>query len=357
LGDYEISLPTRRSGGSPVLSLDIAEVLQTLETSLQRVERLAPFLPEDMLARLVNSTDRHRRLESEFRPVAVQFIFIAGLEDLAVTQGADLATAALQRYFIQAQEIINRHEGVVSQIDTYGQGFILLNTFGAPRAHEGTKSYAVSAALQLARALVLDRDILLLDEPLAALDAQLRKDMCLELKHLQEQVGVTFIHVTHNQEEAMTVANRIALIADGKLAEQGTARQIYEAPRRRFTASFVGENNLIDGTIADVATGTATLHTGTDQITVPCDDAPSTGSKATLSIRSELVAIAPAGGDGLAATFVESVYLGLTTSHRVRLGDGTEIVSRVVSSSGPPPEPGAPVTVTWPQDSARLHIE
>jgi class 3 adenylate cyclase/tetratricopeptide (TPR) repeat protein len=166
LGDYEISPPTRRSGGSPVLGLDIAEVLQTLETSLQRVERLAPFLPEDMLARLVNSTDRHRRLESEFRPVAVQFIFIAGLEDLAVKQGPDLATAALQRYFVQAQEIVNRHEGVVSQVDTYGKGFILLNTFGAPRAHEGTKSYAVSAALQLARALDQVNREFKLDPPL-----------------------------------------------------------------------------------------------------------------------------------------------------------------------------------------------
>jgi len=181
--------------------------------------------------------------------------------------------------------------------------------------------------------------------------------MCLELKHLQEQVGVTFIHVTHNQEEAMTVANRIALIADGKLAEQGTARQIYEAPRHRFTASFVGENNLIDGTIAAATAGTATLDTGTDQITAPCEDTPVIGAKATLSVRSELVTIGPVGGEGLAATFVESVYLGLTTSHRVRLGDGTEIISRVVSASAPPPEPGAPVTVSWPQDCARLHIE
>ena len=88
--------------------------------------------------------------------------------------------------------------------------------------------------VQLARSLVLERDILLLDEPLASLDAKLRKDMCLELKRIQEKVGITFIHVTHNQEEALTVADRIAIIADGELVEEGTARDVYETPDKRF---------------------------------------------------------------------------------------------------------------------------
>ncbi|MEM7211488.1 MAG: ABC transporter ATP-binding protein [Pseudomonadota bacterium] len=211
--------------------------------------------------------------------------------------------------------------------------------------------------VQLARALVLDRDILLLDEPLAALDAQLRKDMCLELKHLQEQVGVTFIHVTHNQEEAMTVANRIALIADGKLVEHGTAQQIYEAPRQRFTASFVGENNLIPGTVLNAEPPNATIETGAGAISVACEELVRAGDKVTFSIRSELVSIGPEDGAGIPATHAESVYLGLTTSHRVHLADGTEIVSRVLSSNGPSPEPGTPVTVSWPQDGARLHLD
>ena len=85
--------------------------------------------------------------------------------------------------------------------------------------------------VQLARSLVLDSDILLLDEPLAALDAKLRKDMCLELKHIQEQVGITFLHVTHNQEEAMTIGDRIAIIADGNLIEEATPEEIYRNPQ------------------------------------------------------------------------------------------------------------------------------
>ena len=230
-----------------------------------------------------------------------------------------------------------------------------LTGLGGRKPHE--LSGGQQQRVQLARALVLDRDILLLDEPLAALDAQLRKDMCLELKHLQEQVGVTFIHVTHNQEEAMTVANRIALIAEGKLVEQGTARQIYEAPVRRFTASFVGENNLIDGTIAEVTAQTATVETAAGRISVPCDTDTKAGTKATISIRSELVTLGPTDAPGLPATYVESVYLGLTTSHRARLADGTEVVSRTVSTPSPLPEPGAPVTVSWPEAQARLHID
>lgn len=152
LGDYEISLPTRRSGGSTVLGLTVVEALKALDLTLQRVEHLAPFLPEDMLACLVNS-ERQRRLQPELRPVAVQFINVLGLEDLATTRGPQLATAVLQRFFVRAQEIVNQHEGVISQVEPWNEGFILVNTFGTPRAHEGTTRYAVSAALQLARAL------------------------------------------------------------------------------------------------------------------------------------------------------------------------------------------------------------
>lgn len=166
LGDYELSVPTRRSGGSTVLGLTVAEALETLELTVQRVERLAPFLPEDMLARLVN-TERQRGLPPELRPVAVQFINLVGLERLATEHGPELATAVFQRFFVRAQEIVNQHEGVISQIDAWSEGFILVNTFGTPRTHEGTTSYAVSAALQLGRALDQINREFHLDPPLS----------------------------------------------------------------------------------------------------------------------------------------------------------------------------------------------
>ena len=105
--------------------------------------------------------------------------------------------------------------------------------------------------VQLARALILENDVLLLDEPLSALDAQLRKDMCIELKRLQKTVGISFVHVTHNQEEAMSVADRIAIIADGEMVEQGTPKEIYSNPKNKFTAEFIGEKNIFEGRIKD----------------------------------------------------------------------------------------------------------
>lgn len=218
--------------------------------------------------------------------------------------------------------------------------------------------------VQLARALVLDRNILLLDEPLAALDAQLRKDMCLELKHLQEKVGITFIHVTHNQEEAMTVADRIALIANGELVEQGAARDIYRTPERRFTASFVGENNLLSGSVSAVDGDTLTVQVCGQPLSVDRRGLPvRTGETVALSVRSELVemvsAEGPAASDGLslAGTYTESVYLGLTLSRRAALADGTEIVSRVVGESDTPdPAPGTAVRVRWKPGALRLHV-
>ena len=105
--------------------------------------------------------------------------------------------------------------------------------------------------VQLARALILENDVLLLDEPLSALDAQLRKDMCIELKRLQKTVGISFVHVTHNQEEAMSVADRIAIIADGEMVEQGTPKEIYSNPKNKFTAEFIGEKNIFEGKIKD----------------------------------------------------------------------------------------------------------
>ncbi len=217
--------------------------------------------------------------------------------------------------------------------------------------------------VQLARSLVLERDILLLDEPLASLDAKLRKDMCLELKRIQEKVGITFIHVTHNQEEALTVADRIAIIADGELVEEGTARDIYQAPEKRFTAEFIGDNNVLDGVVADISDGQTTVDLGFARIDVAARGlAAARGDAVAFSVRSELLRIVEGEPDPswqvMPATYVEAIYLGLTISHLVRLPDGTEIVARVMAgdASDGGLEPGRPVTVGWPGARARLHV-
>jgi len=218
--------------------------------------------------------------------------------------------------------------------------------------------------VQLARAMVLERDVLLLDEPLAALDAQLRKDMCLELKHLQEKVGITFIHVTHNQEEAMTVADRIALIADGELIEHGRARDIYRAPERKFTASFVGENNMLSGEITGKSGSEVMVDIGNGEtLKVDSRGQPvSVGDTVSLSIRSELTRMDLGNGNAgakpghsVSGTYNEAVYLGLTTSHIVTVGPGHDMTSRVVDDLDDLPQPGSDVRLYWTPGAMRLH--
>ncbi|MEL6316168.1 MAG: ABC transporter ATP-binding protein [Pseudomonadota bacterium] len=239
-----------------------------------------------------------------------------------------------------------------------------LSGYGARRIWE--LSGGQQQRVQLARALVLKPAILLLDEPLAALDAKLRKDMCYELKRLQEAVGVTFIHVTHNQQEAMTVADRIAVIADGELVEVGAPSDVYERPQKRFTADFIGENNLFDGAIAGVEGGFAALDAPAGRVLAPLAPsapAPGSGAKAAISIRSEKIALAPAGSDvtdgdvALDAVYAERIYLGLTTQHMVRLSDGRMLAVRSLSdAAGDALAPGDAVTARFRAADARLHL-
>jgi ABC-type Fe3+/spermidine/putrescine transport system ATPase subunit len=216
--------------------------------------------------------------------------------------------------------------------------------------------------VQLARSLVLERDILLLDEPLAALDANLRKDMCFELKHLQEKVGITFVHVTHNQEEAMTVADTIAVIADGEMVEAGTAKQIYERPQKCFTANFIGENNIFKSKVISVTNKTLRISLGGGEISVPrCNIDLEKGASMWISIRSELLDVQSGnrmpstGRETLDGTYLESIYLGLVTSHIVTLQDGQEISVREVSGDNRKFQTGEPVCVSWRIEDARLH--
>ena len=218
--------------------------------------------------------------------------------------------------------------------------------------------------VQLARSLVLESDILLLDEPLASLDAKLRKDMCFELKHLQEKVGITFIHVTHDQSEAMTIADRIAIVAAGNLVETGAARDIYERPRRRFTAGFVGENNIFDGQVTALAGDTARVRLGPTEVRVPLDGAEvAVGQAVGLAVRSEQMRIteSPAeeasGSESLAANYQNSTYLGLVTRHALSRPDGTLVEVRTVSDGAPAPAPGQAVLVTWPTAEGRLLLD
>lgn len=236
--------------------------------------------------------------------------------------------------------------------------------YGERKPHE--LSGGQQQRVQLARSLVLQRDVLLLDEPLAALDARLRKDMCFELKRIQEEVGITFVHVTHNQEEAMTVADRMAIISGGDLIEQGTPREVYESPQRRFTAEFIGENNIFNGSVLDSDSAHTSLDLGHSIVSVPsAGQALSKGERLAISVRSERMCLlaegtAPPQDDAawqrVSATLVKQTYFGLTSTTLVRLADGTDAVVReltrdVVGSL----QPGQGVAIAWRRDDGRVH--
>ncbi len=290
-------------------------------------------------------------LPPDKRPTSMVFQSYALFPHMTVSQNVGYG---LRLKRLAAAEITEKVDAMLEMVGLSG--------LGGRQPHE--LSGGQQQRVQLARSLVLERDILLLDEPLASLDAKLRKDMCFELKRLQEKVGITFVHVTHNQEEAMTVADRIAIIADGELIEVGTTKQIYESPEKRFTAEFIGENNIFDGTVTSVSGTTARIDLGVAMITIDHADLTVTkGANISVSIRSELVDLLPDGAkaepafETLSGTYQKTVYLGLVTAHIVALKDGREVNVRKVSGSGTVlPKPGQTVRIGWKSADARLHL-
>ncbi|WP_318527807.1 ABC transporter ATP-binding protein [Defluviimonas sp. WL0050] len=195
----------------------------------------------------------------------------------------------------------------------------------------------------LARALAPSPEVLLLDEPLSALDLKLRKEMQSELKRLQHELGITFIFVTHDQEEALTMSDRIGVMSKGSLLQIGAPREIYNHPVNRFVADFIGETNLIP---AEVRNAKATI---VRNVSIPVDPASPEGAH-TLAVRPEHVRIVPVSGDvPLTAKVGESVYFGTDSHIQLLLADGTEIIARHQNEAtgGEVPPPGTEVGVAF----------
>ena len=196
-------------------------------------------------------------------------------------------------------------------------------------AMAGRKTSQLSGGQQqrvaLARALAPTPKVLLLDEPLSALDLKLRKEMQIELKRLQHETGITFIFVTHDQEEALTMSDRIAVMSAGHIQQVGAPRDIYNRPVNRFVASFIGETNFLPA-VADK--GRITLRSGG---AIDADPAGQNGN-VTVTVRPEQVRLTTADeADALPATIANLVYFGTDTHCHLALRDGTEIVARLQS--------------------------
>jgi spermidine/putrescine transport system ATP-binding protein len=182
----------------------------------------------------------------------------------------------------------------------------------------------------LARAVVLQPEVLLLDEPMAALDLKLRKEMQVEVKNLQERLGTTFIFVTHDQDEALTMSDRIAVINDGRVEQVGTPEDLYERPRTRFVADFLAVRNLLEASVVSVAGGRVSLRTrGGLSLSASDDGGYRAGAKVWVGIRPERISLDSAAGEAnrIEGVLDDEIYLGDRTDWRVRLGGETLTVA------------------------------
>ena len=182
----------------------------------------------------------------------------------------------------------------------------------------------------LARALVFEPDLVLLDEPLGALDKQLRERMQIELKTLHERLGVTMVYVTHDQSEALTMSDRIAVFSDGRIRQLATPFEVYENPANAFVAGFVGENNRLEGTIAGYAGGTVmvTLTSGHRVLAKPAG-AGSIGTRVLLSVRPEKITLSPTAHDNRFRLRLDNaVYAGEASRLIFQGPSGSEFVAK-----------------------------
>ncbi len=210
----------------------------------------------------------------------------------------------------------------------------------------------------LARALAPRPKVLLLDEPLSALDYKLRKDMQIELKRLQHETGITFIFVTHDQEEALTMSDRIAVMSKGRILQIGSPRDIYERPAERFVANFIGETNMLKGRLGKVVNGFADVAlVAGPKLRASVPDGIDGKNEVTVVVRPEHARLSEGGkGAGLKGELENVVFFGTDTHFHVKLADGTPFIVRQQNAASEVPDlpVGAKVNVTVAENSARV---
>ena len=217
----------------------------------------------------------------------------------------------------------------------------------------------------IARALINRPKVLLLDEPLGALDLKLRKQMQLELKRLQKKLNITFIYVTHDQEEALTMSDRIAIMHDGVMDQIGSPTEIYERPATKFVATFIGETNVFDGMIRSIEGGKAVIGIENGEVTssgsVEEGDGKNTGFAVnefvTVSVRPEKMHFSPKPVEGFTVPAVvrDYIYVGSVLKCIVVLPNGNEIKMEKLAGEELPPI-GEKVFICWePEDAVLIH--
>ncbi|MBI4637014.1 MAG: ABC transporter ATP-binding protein [Candidatus Rokubacteria bacterium] len=214
----------------------------------------------------------------------------------------------------------------------------------------------------LARALIHRPSVLLLDEPLANLDRKLRQTMRVELKLIQERVGISTIFVTHDQEEALVMSDRIAVMEGGRIHQLATPSETYHRPATSFVATFIGETNFLEGEVTAVEAGQARVRVAGDRVlTVEAADGCTPGRRVGVTVRPERIDIAreaPAGAPNLATGRIEFVtYLGSIASYRILVGGGQRIhVTQPIAGDRAPFGEGETVAIWWAPDRGLIVV-
>ncbi|MDE3237782.1 MAG: ABC transporter ATP-binding protein [Paracoccaceae bacterium] len=215
--------------------------------------------------------------------------------------------------------------------------------------------------IALARALVFEPSLVLMDEPLGALDKQLREHMQFEIKHLHETLGITVVYVTHDQGEALTMSDRIAVFNDGRIQQLAAPDVLYEAPQNSFVAQFIGENNKLPGTVEDIADGRAVVRLATGEVIAATPvNVSGKGQKTLISIRPERVEyraeMLPEGAHTVEAEVLEFIYMGDIFRTRLRVAGSDDFVIKNRNTLDQRRlKPGEKIRIGWaPQDARAL---
>jgi spermidine/putrescine ABC transporter ATP-binding subunit len=315
------------------------------KTTLLRT--IAGFLPHD--GDVYIGTERATAVPPHRRNIGMVFQDYALFPHMTVAQNVAFG---LRMRGVAPAEIAARVEEAIALVGLGGTA----DRF--PRQLSGGQQQRVA----LARALVIRPSVLLLDEPLSALDKKLREDMEVELRQLQRRVGITTIFVTHDQEEALAISDRIAVMHGGEIVQLGTPESVYDWPRHPFVASFVGKANRLTGVVSTVDPTRITCDVaGGLRVRVATTRQPPPGSAIDIAIRPEKILVASGGSileNSVEGKVRTRIYLGMFTELRVTIASGAELVvicqntrrATVTGDLGP----GDPVVLSWSADACHV---
>lgn len=283
------------------------------------------------------------------RPINTVFQNYALFPHMNVSQNVAFG---LQMQKVDKEEIKKRVEETLELVQLSGMGKRKTNQLSGGQQQR----------VALARALINHPTVLLLDEPLGALDLKLRKAMQLELKKIQKQVGITFVYVTHDQEEALTMSDRIAVMNEGNLLQVDSPEIIYEHPKNQFVANFIGETNFINATVDSISQDSLFLKVK-NTFTVPASRVEDVqkGDKVLLAVRPEKLSLSEKSQDGasIPGKIAETIYIGTDLRYEVQISEDLTLTVREQNSRGEQSkryQPGEDIFVCWNKDQASVLV-